>query len=527
MVASLLRVLTSGVQDGRLLPPKGQPNISMFSKAFIRAGRFTTQWVRLDFDNTPSLGNISVLTIPRKGHLITRLYLVTSLPDIYTNQKKAQDYATLNSKTFLGPKFGYTNSLGHALINETSIEIGGARVERLDGRLLEMMDEFYTPIEKQSSTNKLIKRKDNGFDYNSFNGKDENPIVAVTPLPFWFSCGDAGLALPIDAIQSDLVKLYVKFNPINSLYVSSAQVNLPKSLPAGGDAYYPLSNSPFYVEDLSGPPVFGLEGDPTQSKLASKIPGVQMQNIFDLGSTYVLVEYVYLDKPEANKFRLSDIKVPIVQHYPFDPVDSQNLNRINYKFSVPNPTRNLFFYMNHYDAIRYNAPFLATRDLSGYDYDVNYSPSYIPTGTPWWPNATGLENTQTLGTVCPAFSTRDSEPLSRIVLEYEGKLIRYGTDSPSLFRSILPSLEMRKSPWVNRYYYTLMFGFQHGLLPPSFVSGEANLDKMLNINLQLMLHPNTGSLNTNNVNRFFLYLWAETYNILRIYGGRAGLLFAY
>jgi hypothetical protein len=236
---------------------------------------------------------------------------------------------------------------------------------------------------------------------------------------------------------------------------------------------------------------------------------------------------VYLDKPEANKFRLADIKVPIVQHYPFDPVDSQNLNRINYKFSVPNPTRNLFFYLNHYDAVRYNAPFLATRDLSGYDYNVNASPSYIPTGTPWWPNATGLENTQTLGTVVPAFSRRDSEPLSRIVLEYEGKLIRYGTDSPSLFRSIMPSLEMRKSPWVNRYYYTLMFGFQHGLLPPSLVSGEANLDKMLNINLQLMLHPNTGSLNTNNVNRFFLYLWAETYNILRIYGGRAGLLFAY
>jgi len=528
MVASLLRNLTSGVQDGRLLSPKGQPNISMFTKAFIRAGRFTTQWVRLDFDNSPTLGNTSILTIPRKGHLVTRLYLVTTMPDIYTIQNRAQEYATSNSQQLLGPHFGWTNSLGHALINETSIEIGGARVERLDGRLLEVMDEFYTPLEKQVSMNKLIKRKDNGFNYNSFGGSDETPSVVVTPLPFWFSCGDSGLALPIDAIQSDLVRLSIKFNPLNSLYVSSAQVNSPTTLPVGGDAYYPLSNSSFFVSDPNGSPVYGLNGNPNQSELASKIPGIQMPNTFNLGSTYILAEYVYLDKPEANKFRLSDIKVPIVQHYPFDPVDSQNLNRINYKFSVPNPTRNLFFYMNHYDAVRYNAPFLATRDLSGEDYneDASGGPN-IPTTTPWWPDASGLENPQTVGTIRSAFSTRDSEPLSRIVLEYEGKLIRYGTDAPSLFRSILPSLEMRKSPWVNRYYYTLMFGFQHGHLPPSLPSGEANLDKMLNINLQLMLHPNTGSLNPNNVNRFFLYLWAETYNILRVYGGRAGLLFAY
>ena len=157
MVASLLRIFSSGVQDERLLCLKGQPDIKMFSKAFIRSGRFTTQWVRLDFDNSQTLGNTSILTIPRKGHLVTRLYLVTTMPDIYTVQNRAQEYATSNSQTLLGPHFGWTNSLGHALINETSIEIGGARVERLDGRLLEVMDEFYTPLEKQASMNKLMK----------------------------------------------------------------------------------------------------------------------------------------------------------------------------------------------------------------------------------------------------------------------------------------------------------------------------------------------------------------------------------
>lgn len=512
MVASLLRVLHSGVQDGRLLPPKGQPNISLFSKVFIRAGRFTTQWVRLDFDNAPTFGGTAVMTIPRKGHLLSRLYLVTTMPDIATTQLVAQ---ALGGEQFAGPEFGWTNSLGHALINETSFEIGGSRVERLDGRLLEVMDEFYTPIEKQVSMNKLLCRKDNGFDYKSF-GITDSPTTAVTPLPFWFSSGDSGLALPVDAIQADSMKLYVNFSPLNSLYVSSAQVPLPSTLPAGGDAYFPLSNAVFYVNDPSGSEVAGLTGNPNVVTHVTKIPDIQMPTNFGIGS-YILAEYIYLDKPEANRFRLSDIRVPIVQHYPFDPYDSQNLNKINYKFSVPNPTRNLFFYLNHYDAVRFNAPFLATRDLSSNNVPI----------VPWWPDASGLENPQLLGNIRSAFSTRDSEPLSNIALQYEGKLVRYATDAPSFFRSLLPSLEMRKSPWVNRYYYTLMFGFQHGLLPPSLPSGAANLDKMLNIELQLMLHSNTGSLNPNNVNRFTLNLWAETYNILRIYGGRAGLLFAY
>ena len=504
MAASILRILHSGVQDTRLLCPKGQPSIEMFTKVFIRSGRFTTQWVRLDFDTIPNLNNTCTLTIPRKGHLITRLYLVTTMPDIATIQSQAQ---TSGGSNFVGPYFGWTNSIGHALINETTITIGGARVERLDGALMEIMDEFYTPIEKQNSMNILIHRKDNGFSYNSFNN---NPSTIVTPLPFWFSCGDSGLALPIDAIQAELVQLSVSFNPINNLYVSSAYQQLPSITPVAGDAYFPLSNSKFYISNNSGSNVYGLPG------LVSQIPNIKMSNTFNLGDTYVLAEYVYLDKPEANRFRLSDIKIPIVQHYNFDPVDTQGFNKVNYKFSVPNPTRNLFFYMNRYEAMRYNATFLATRDLSG-----------INTSVPWWPDASGLEDPQWLSNIRSAFSTRDSEPLNRIALQYEGKLIRYSTDSPSFFRSILPSLEMKKTPWVNRYYYTLMFGFQHGLIAPSLPSGEANLDKMLNIELQLGLHPNTGTINPMDVPRYYMNLYAETYNILRIYGGRAGLLFAY
>ena len=50
MVAALLRVVYGGIQDARFICQKGRPNNSYFVKVFVRAGRFTTQWVRLDFD---------------------------------------------------------------------------------------------------------------------------------------------------------------------------------------------------------------------------------------------------------------------------------------------------------------------------------------------------------------------------------------------------------------------------------------------------------------------------------------------
>ena len=163
MVAALLKIVHTGIQDERLLPMRGQPALSFFKKAFVKAGRFTTSWVRLDFDTVPTLGASATLSIPRQGQLLSRLYLVTTMPDIATVQA-----AAAATSGFLGPRFGWTNSLGHALLGEATIEIGGSRVESLNGRLLEVLDEFGTPLEKVTAANTLLCRKDSGFGVSSF-----------------------------------------------------------------------------------------------------------------------------------------------------------------------------------------------------------------------------------------------------------------------------------------------------------------------------------------------------------------------
>jgi len=168
MVASLLKVISTGVQDERLQPPKDQPSLDSFQKVFIKAGRYGTQWIRVDFDTLPNFGTSAVARLPVHGELIGRVYLVTMMPDISTQQLKAKAAAVAAGSTFAGPYFSWTNSLGHALINEASLSIGGSLLDAIPGALMEIIDEFQTPIEKVVEANRQLCRADNGFNQQSF-----------------------------------------------------------------------------------------------------------------------------------------------------------------------------------------------------------------------------------------------------------------------------------------------------------------------------------------------------------------------
>jgi len=517
--AGLLKLLHSGLQDERLLPPKGQPKIEAFQKAFVKTGRFTTEWYRVDFDNTPTFGQTAKATLPRRGHLITKVFLMVTLPDIRTTQLSARTAANTAGKPFAGPTFGWTNSVGHALINQAQFTIGATPIDTLDGRLMEVLDKFHTPLEKTTTVNRMMGRYDYGFTPKS-NGWDTQFKEIAVPLPFWFARGDPSDALPIDAIGTDILQIGITFNTIANIYTTTSRAkNLQNQL-----ILPPMAGSPFYVLDpVNGKPVYGLNGNPQKSVLASQIPGIQMPTNYAFEDAYLLLEYVYLDKPEANRIRLGDISYPIVQHYSIPPFDTRSMPSARVRMRIPNPTRELYFFAHRQEADLLNAPFLATRDLSGFFVaDL----SGIGLVAPWWPDASGL-NTEIFRPLIPAYSAIDSEPITSFALTYEGKLVRYATDSPVLFRSILPSFEQRKSPWHNKYYYHIPFGTQHEAYGITNPMGHANLDKMQNIDLLLNFKPYRGSIRVTDVPAYTIYVWAETYSILRVYGGRAGLLFGY
>lgn len=522
MVASLLKVIASGIQDERLA---FRPTLYPFQKVWVKTGRFTTKWERLEFENTPAFGQTGFFRILRKGHLLTRLLLVATMPDIYTPQAKAY---IANSNTLAYPQFGWTNSLGHALIQQLTFDIATYRVETLDSRLLEILDEFHTPLEKVPIMNEMIKRKDNGFTQTSFgwpqgdarqqslNGFAAGSVMppfqekVIVPLPFWFTRGDTGCALPVDAMSMDDLRVGITFRSLNGLYYTTTQV--PNAANADGASLIPLTSSKFYAQD----PVL----HPNQTPLSNVNGVIQMPLNPLLGDCHIMAEYIYLDQNEANRFRLADLQIPIVQHYAISPQDTQGLMNTRIRLDIPNPCRDLYFMCNPYLASSYNAHFLATRTLTG-------STNSLPNNgqTPWWPDAVGLSSLQNGLLVRPAFALSQSEPLSGYELNYQGSLVRFRTEAPAMFRSIIPSYEQRKSPWVNRYYYNLPLAIQNGFTPFSKPQGEANLDKITQRDLILQFKPTPGLILS--VPRYTVYSYAETYNILRVYGGRAGTMFAY
>ena len=501
MVASLLRLLHSGFQDTRLI---GQSiDTWQFDYVLVKAGRFTTQWQRIDFNTKPAFGTSAMCTLPRKGHLITRVYLVATFPDIRTPQIIATDAAPSN---FAGPVFGWTNSLGHAMINNMTLDIGGARVEQLNGQLMEMMDEFYTPLEKVVNVNNMICRREYGFNPKIFGWS--NPYQQVTvPLPFWFSRGDLGCPLPVDGLYNDEVRVNITFNTAATLYTTNSVIYNSNGQPT----MLPLASSPFYQYNSTGSYVPGISSNTTD--LVSVIPGIKMPTTFVLGDTYLLVEYITLDKPEANRFRQAEFTMPVIQHYILDTASSKGQPTSELPLRIPNPTRHIYFFCQRQEAIAYNSYFLATRDLSGQQ-----------TSVPWWPDCSGL-NMNNYQEIIPGFSTRDSEPLKSMSLTYEGKFVRTSTENMALYRSILPSLELRKSPLINRYYYCMPFALQSGYYPGTMPLGTANLDKIQKVNMYLEFESE--DILKSIYPTYNIFMYAETYNIMKVYGGRAGLLFGY
>ncbi len=409
----------------------------------------------------------------------------------------------------VGPHFSWTNSLGHALINSASISIGGENVETIPGTLMEIIDEFQTPLEKVSQMSQFICRAESGFTQSTYGTATTSQRV-ITPLPFWFSRGDSGCVLPIDALNVDEVRLTISYKPVTSLYYTDSRNPTPANVEGG--SLWSLANSPFYYEDPSGAMIPQLEPITSPKKLFSAFPNLTMTSNLNLPNAYLIVEYIYLDKAEANRFRIADLQVPIVQHYTLNPVDTENTTYVRIPLEIPNPTRDIFFFCQRYQAPGFNAHFLASRDLSSYS-----TPSLL-----WWPDASGL-----LTIPKPGFSTRDSEPLRWLALNYSDSLNRYTTENVALFRTLLPCLEQRKAPWINRYYYNLPFGSQNGLTPFSMPVGEANLDKIKRFHLSLGFHGKTGLINDDVVDRYLIRIYGETYNIFRVYGGRGSMMFAY
>jgi len=507
--ASMFHIVTTGLQDlERLNPPKGKPTVQFYRSVFMKRTRWASQWRRVDFDNLADFGRKATVTLPQLGELISRVILVVDLPDIFTVQRQAY-LASLPpfgaiQDPMLGPFWNWTNGLGNALCSTMELTIGDQVVDRLDSRLMEILDEQTQPVEHFDSTNILIYR--NPSNYNDpltsyIPPSDKQPITLEIIPPFWFNRGPGPQAFPIQALAKDKVQITVDFRPVQQCVYTDARIdsrNPPLSANQGvgpipniaGCGFFkrndgegvPISNMSKLINAFSEPPSNTFNG--------SLLSDITMPSAYHFQDAYWIVEYISLEDREASAFRQADLQIPIEQHVAVPPVETGGASSLRIALNEVGLVRDLTWVCQRVEADGYNAYFLFSRDLA----PSGATGSYIP----WWPDAVIPNWDYGDGIIQPAFMTRNSDPLTAATLWYRGAR-RFDNEAPSFFRALVPAQNCKRAPLIDRYIYRYDFGFwptggiANALTAPvDQVRGFSNWDKVTKKELELMV-DNGGS----------------------------------
>ena len=217
----LMQLVAYGAQDIYLT---GNPQITFFKVVYRRHTNFAMEAIEQTFNGSANFGKKVTCTISRNGDLIHRIYLQATLPAV-----------TLSSADGSGAQFRWLNWVGHNLINNVELEIGGQKIDKHYGDWLQIWNELSQEPGKQAGYAdmvgnvpqlvNLLTQGGEGCDDDCAQGEPNASSEVLScapeytlyiPLQFWFN-RNPGLALPLIALQYHEVKINLEFNSINNL----------------------------------------------------------------------------------------------------------------------------------------------------------------------------------------------------------------------------------------------------------------------------------------------------------------------
>ena len=219
MGGGLMQLVAYGAQDIYLT---GNPQITFFKVVYRRHTNFSMEAIEQTFSGTPDFDKTVYCTISRNGDLIHRVYLQVRLPELLS---ASGDYVR------------WVNWVGHALIKNVEVEIGGQKIDKHYGDWLHIWNELSQTAGKQAGYANMVGNVDKLFRPVSATGaasgtatdpRESGKVQGVTPattlfipLQFWF-CRNPGLALPLIALQYHEVKINLQFRAFSELIGGSA-----------------------------------------------------------------------------------------------------------------------------------------------------------------------------------------------------------------------------------------------------------------------------------------------------------------
>ena len=205
MSSGRVQLAAIGLQDDFLT---GDPEVTYFVKKFSRHTKFALEVMEATFDQQGyDFGSFITCKIPRNGQLIRGMYLKLVLPDLKPDT------------------YGYTDSIGNAIIEYADLLIGGKVVERINGEYMQIYSQAFLGESQQNALKYMIGDTKNGL--GGLGPASTNPIstqtyfgpyprTMIVPLPFYFHRSDS-LAIPLCALTRQEVEVHIKLRPLSQL----------------------------------------------------------------------------------------------------------------------------------------------------------------------------------------------------------------------------------------------------------------------------------------------------------------------
>lgn len=213
MSGGLIQLVAYGAQDVYLT---GNPNITFFKVVYRRHTNFAVESIEQTFNGNLQFARRTSAEISRNGDLITKVYLKLEIPEV----------------RYEGPfdrighvEFAWVRRLGHAIIDETELEVGGTQIDKQYGTWLNIWYDLSHEVGHEYGYAKMIGDVPELTSISCLSWDCDDNLLKPSycmyvPLQFYF-CRNNGLALPLIALQYHVVKIYVRLRSVDHCFVAS------------------------------------------------------------------------------------------------------------------------------------------------------------------------------------------------------------------------------------------------------------------------------------------------------------------
>ena len=205
MGAGLIQLVTTGQLDNFITT---NPDISFYLFAYKRHTKFALETVRLDFDKTLTINSPNTIykcKIPFIADMISNVYLVYTIPDIYSNDTHC---------------FKWVKNFGTLLIKNANVTVASTIIDNLDGEWLLIMNELSLAV--KDSYNNITGNINHYYDPQT-----EIPIIKIRNnryVSVSYPSGNKDLNIPSIKTREIIIPLSFNFTKHSSLALLLARI---------------------------------------------------------------------------------------------------------------------------------------------------------------------------------------------------------------------------------------------------------------------------------------------------------------